>query len=350
MNTTPAQSTPVKIDVGISLAAASWDAFCQGACRAGRPPRSVSKLKSQRPLSKSGVYLLKGASEDGSDVVAKRCRRSSAWVERAVYERVLPEVGVSKLHYYGHADELESNFCWLFLKDAGRAKLLESERSLAAAWLARLHGEAARLVDHVTLPERGPAHYRNHLAVARDSVAALRSESSNADEGADVEMLRRLGHLLDRLDSQWEMICAPCATSPRTLVHGDFGKKNLRTRVMPMGTELVVLDWETAGWGPIAADLPQMQCRGSRAPRLGKPITWRGTVPLDAYAACALGAWNCPKPFDLAQLAAVGTIFRYVSSIRWAADQVLGGGTEKPMARLRLYADELPQATATVTR
>jgi aminoglycoside phosphotransferase (APT) family kinase protein len=135
--------------------------------------------------------------------------------------------------------------------------------------------------------------------------------------------------------------------SPRTLVHGDFGAKNVRLRTTPAGTEVVVLDWETAGWGAIAVDIPQTPQRAPRKP--GKLPRWRG-VSLDEYAANSSGAWDGVRRRDLAQLAAVGTVFRYVSSIHWAAEQVRSGGTFKPMARLRLYAEEFTPVVAALLR
>ena len=348
MDTVQRQNARVKVDLGLALASRVWDDFCRRTGRTHRRVTAVTPLKSQRLASKSGAYRLEGAAEDGSAVVAKRCRRSTACVEREVYERILPHVGVPRLRYHGYAEEAETGFCWLFLEDAGHAALLESERALAAEWVARLHRETTQLVDQVSLPERGPDHYRQHLGSARASVSAFLSCASVPEPDSDLPVLQRLLRLLDHLDSEWETMCAPCAGAPRTLVHGDFGKKNLRTRVTSAGTELVVLDWETAGWGPIAADLPQMHVRALRKVRPGKPLTWRGTVALDVYAAHSSGAWDGGKLVDLARLAAVGTIFRYVSSIRWAAEQVQSGGMFKPMGRLRLYTAELPQAIAAV--
>jgi hypothetical protein len=341
------------MDMGLALAANAWLNFCRSAGRKATAPVAVTSLRSQRPSRKASVYLLEHAAEDGSAVVAKRCHRTTARVERTVYERILPNVRVSKLRYHGYYEEAEGDFGWLFLENAGRKKLLAWEGELAAAWVARLHVEAARLVEQAALPERGPAHYREHLCAVRASIAAILADHSPAktdtqtqgEADADRSMLRRLQELLDKIDSRWQTICAPCASAPRTLVHGDFGWKNLRTRTSALGTELVALDWETAGWGPIAVDLPQLHARVGK-PRADKPPRWLGTVPLEVYAAHADGAWDGSKRQDLAWIAATGTIFRYVTSIRWAGDQVQSGGTSKPMARLYQYADELPHAIA----
>jgi hypothetical protein len=263
-----------------------------------------------------------------------------------VYERILPRLNLPALRYHGYFDEGQGDFCWLFFEDAGTEKVREPQCALPSAWIAQLHIQAAGLTGEVALPERGSSHYLDHLRSARRMIDEVLAGLSNAhDDGDDViGTLRDLQVLLDRVEARWDAICAPCATAPRTLVHGDFGPKNVRLRSAPWGTEVVVLDWETAGWGPIAVDIPQLPSRPSRKP--DKSPRWRG-VALDVYTANASGAWDgADKQRELARLAAVGTVFRYLSSIRWAAEQVHSGGTLKPMARLRLYTEEFMPVVA----
>nr|MDQ3621636.1 hypothetical protein [Verrucomicrobiota bacterium] len=213
MNMTQPQSASVKVDIGLGLAAPAWDDFCRNTGTTARTPTAVTSLKAQRLTRKSGAYVLEGSAEDGSAVIAKRCKRATARVERAVYECILPHVSVSKLRYYGYAEEPQSDFCWLFLEHAGGAKLLESERALAAEWLARVHVEADRLVDTVKLPERGPAYYLEHLTAALASFTAILNERSPAGPAAqaDCSMLQGLQRLMDQLHSRWATICAVCA-------------------------------------------------------------------------------------------------------------------------------------------
>src|SRR5437763_15252337 len=51
----------------------------------------------------TAAYRLLRAGADGSHVIAKRCRRAAAAVERKVYERVLPRLSLPTLQYYGCA-------------------------------------------------------------------------------------------------------------------------------------------------------------------------------------------------------------------------------------------------------
>jgi aminoglycoside phosphotransferase (APT) family kinase protein len=208
--------------------------------------------------------------------------------------------------------------------------------------LARLHHDSAQWVGIVPLPHRGAAHYREHLACGVALINAFLADTRAADD--DAAVLRALQEGLDRVEARWAMVTEACASSPPTLVHGDFVAKNIRSVGTPTGRDVVVLDWETAGWGPIAADLPQWMPRPPRRPH--KPQRWTGTVNLDVYAAHLDGAWDGRRRRDLDRLAAVGTVLRCVAGIRWGAEEIHAGGTVKSMERLRWFAEELPHAIA----
>ena len=110
----------------------------------------------------------------------------------------------------------------------------------------------------------------------------------------------------------------------------------------------MALDWETAGWGPPSADIPHSPRRAPpRKARAGPPL-WRGTVPLDVYAAHACGRWDGPAFQDLMRVSHVGTVFRSIASIRWALEQVCAGSGEKAIWKLRWYTEDLPRTLDTV--
>ena len=346
MTTASPQLCRSKVDIALGLAARAWETHCQATGRAVRVPAAVVPLKSQRPGRKSGVYRLEGVGEDGAAVVAKRTFRSTARVERDVYERILPRAKVPALRYYGFLEEPDGNFCWLFLEDAGERKLTESDGPIAAEWLAQLHTRAAPLIGEVPLPDRGPAHYLEHLRAGRTLIEAALVQVMLPDE--DRVALRDLLRHGQRLEAQWARLTAACATAPTTLVHGDFARKNLRLREGPDGTQMVALDWETAGWGPPAADLPfsPTRCRRDRPDRSpDKPRSWSGTVPLDVYAAHCSRWRGDARISDLVELGRAGTLFRIVAGIRWAAEQQ-EGGIFSGVKKLRWYAELLPRALA----
>jgi aminoglycoside phosphotransferase (APT) family kinase protein len=336
-----------KVDVAFGMATQAWRDVCRSAGREPTAPAAVVPLKCQRPGRKSGAYRLHGAGEDGSAVIAKRCTRATARVEREVYERLLPRIDVPALRYYGYLEEPDGDFCWLFLEDAGEDKLVEADRELAARWLARLHAGAAALADRSSLPDCGPDCYLAHLRIGREIIGDVLPRLAPSDDQRNA--LERLQRDLQELESRWESVCTACERAPRTLVHGDFARKNLRVRATPAGRDLVALDWETAGWGPPAADLPcaPIRDRSKRPPgTTDRPRNWDGTVSLEEYAACSGGQWDGPRRRDLERLARVGTVFRVVASVRWAAEQTMAGGAPRGVQRLCWYAGLLPRALA----
>jgi aminoglycoside phosphotransferase (APT) family kinase protein len=347
MSATYTQLRKPKPDIAIALVARAWEQVCLASGRRGTLPTAIVPLKPQRPARKSGIYRIDGVGEGGSPVVAKRSIRSTAEVERDVYERILPRVDVPALRYYGYLEEPAGEFGWLFLEYAGEEKLADADRAMVARWLARLHTDAAALQKEVRLPERGPAHYLDHLHAARRLIGEAECAPA-LDE--DRHALILLQELSQRIESRWGLLCTVCATAPTTLVHGDFSRKNLLLRHSATGPQLVALDWETAGWGPPAADLPFAPTRApprQRPPGLrDKPPRWDGTVPLDVYAARAVD-WQ-GRTGDLERMARLGTLFRAIAGIRWAAEQLSAGGTHTGMRKLRWYAELLPQALKAV--
>src|SRR5215207_5987366 len=156
----------LKADIAIGLVAEAWAQACRRAGRVAAVPTAVVPLKPQRPGRKSGVYRLDGVGETEAPVVAKRCLRESAVIEREMYERILPAIGLLAPRFYGSVEDAEPEYYWLFVEDVGAVKLTEADRAGAAQWMARLHTSAAALADGMSLPNRGVAHYREHLRVA----------------------------------------------------------------------------------------------------------------------------------------------------------------------------------------
>jgi hypothetical protein len=310
-------------------------------------PTAVVALKPQRAGRKSGAYRLEGVGEGGSAIVAKRCTHSTGAVERHVYERLLPRIDLPALRYYGYLEEPDGAFCWLFLEDGGDAKLVEMDREFAARWLARLHTGALELGNEVALPDCGPDCYLSHLRIGRELIGEVLARLAPTDD--ERQSLQGLRRVFEELESDWAPIRSACDAAPRTLVHGDFARKNLRVRTTPGGRELLALDWETAGWGPPAADLPHSPTRDRRRRRpatADRPRSWDGTVSLEEYAACSGGQWDGRRRHDLERLARVGTVFRVLAGVRWAAEQARGGGAPRGVQRLCWYAQLLPDAIA----
>src|SRR5207247_8141496 len=107
-------------------------------------PLAIEPLR-VRPR-KNMIYRLKGAAPGGAAVIAKRCPKAVVSLERAVHEEILSRLSLSSLRHYGHVDEPESEYGWLFMEEAtgvDYSNLLGEHRVQVARWLGLLHREAA---------------------------------------------------------------------------------------------------------------------------------------------------------------------------------------------------------------
>jgi hypothetical protein len=219
----------------------------------GGMPTEVTVLKEAH--RKSTVLRLHDAVSSGSAVIAKYCPFGVASVERAIYEHVLPALPVSALRLFGASEEAEGR-AWLFLEDAGDVVWvpdLAEHRRLATEWLAAAHLAATVMVDRVELPLRAGDYYRGMLHGAQATLGqALGNDAIDSDGRA---LLARILGRCARLDADWGLVESLLRRLPATLTLPGFGKKNVRVRSEPTGDTILPLDFESAGWGPPAADL-----------------------------------------------------------------------------------------------
>jgi hypothetical protein len=303
-----------------------------------RPERArPAGVETLRTKTKSVIYRLPGAGAGGSGVIAKRCLASGALVERTVYEEGLPRLPLPALRYYGFVEE-GGPWCWLFLEDAGREKFSpdsEAHRTLAGRWLARLHTSSAGLAGSPPLPDRGPRAYLGQLRSARQGL--LQGLCNTALPAGGPEVLRAVVGQLDTVEAGWQALEECCAGTPATLVHGDFRRKNVYVRATPGGPALVAVDWETAGWGPPAADLA---------------LSRRGFPQVDLRAYCCLvgGHWRGLGLGAVERLALVGTVFRRLAAIHWECPRVASPWPQKAIESLEIYRRDIAQALQGLSR
>jgi aminoglycoside phosphotransferase (APT) family kinase protein len=262
-------------------------------------PESIEVL---RPGSQSAIYRLMGAGPEGGNVVARQVPLPQAALERAVYEDILPLLPVAAPRQYGCWAEGEHG-SWLFFEDVGGERCYLADRghrALAARWVGRLHTEATRIVAAQALPEAGPPRYLEHLRAGR---RAIRAQLANpALTAGSVDVLPRVVACLDALEHDWVRIERACAGVPATLVHGDLRPRNLRLRNHANGgdSELIPINWKTAGWGVPAADLP--------------------AIDLPTYWSTVRARWPDVGFADVRRLAGVGRVFRRLAAIRRLAE------------------------------
>ncbi len=246
---------------------------------------------------KSAACRLLGPRGEGFPVIAKRARKRTAEVERILHERILPRLPVNSLAWHGMVDA-QGEFCWLFLEDAGEGAFAPADPdhlALAARWLAALHTATEGAEALAGLPDRGAHDSLERLREGRDRI--LPSLRNPALPLATGERLRGILERYDVVEARWEECEAVCAEGPKTLVHGDFAKKNLRIRCGGGRTELLVFDWEHAGYGFPGADLSLVS-------------------PAD-YGTAVRDHWPAMAGKRLERVFRIGRLFRCLAAINW---------------------------------
>src|ERR1700746_1582221 len=117
-------------------------------------------MLTRRKRRSSSVYRLRGP--PGETVGAKRRRKEVAQVERIIYQEVMPRVLLPGLKFYGLLEDPVTEFCWLFMEDAGGepySPKLAHHRAVAGLWLGEVHVAGLSVDLQGRLPSREPGHY-----------------------------------------------------------------------------------------------------------------------------------------------------------------------------------------------
>ncbi len=274
-------------------------------------PEQVDVLKEES--QKTAVYRLVRVGEVGSAVIAKRCWKSTALIERTIYEEILPNLPLPMLHYYGSVEEPNGEFCWLFLEDlSGDEKYqprIREHRVAAARWLGIMNTAAAGIAAATHLPKREPEHYLELLRSANDNI--LSNFANPALTAEDLRLLETIVAHCDYLSVHWSQLVSACEGMPQTLIHGDFIKKNVGVRSGRDGFIFLPFDWEKAGWGIPAEDISK--------------------VDIPTYWSIVKDYWPRLSIQRLKRLANVGKIFRCLVFLDWLAPSLAHESVEQPM-------------------
>jgi aminoglycoside phosphotransferase (APT) family kinase protein len=205
-------------------------------------------------------------------------------------------------------------------------------RALAARWLAAVHNAGQHLGWETRLPDRGPRYYLQLLQSCR---AKVREHFTNAHlPSGGAAVLQTVAEQCDVLEAHWNELEEICYGMPRTLVHGDFVNKNVRVRRSAQGPELLVFDWEFAGWGVPSTDLAQ---------ETGRTIS----PDLGVYRSC-LDGWRMMEDGGRIQrLAEYGRFFRLVDTMWWESLGLTFGRADcliEPIVCLKIYAERMTRA------
>jgi hypothetical protein len=263
------------------------------------------------------VYRLVCAGEARSNVIAKRSRQRTARIERTLYEEILPNLPFPILHYYGSVEEPDGEFWWLFLEDVSSDKEYlpqnKEHRVAAAQWLGIMNTFASGIAAVAHLPERTPQHYLNLLHSARQTIQS--NLSNPALKAGDLALLENILDHCEHLSAHWNELMPACEGIPRTLVHGDFIKKNVRVRYTPDGIVILPFDWEKAGWGIPAEDISR--------------------VHLPTYWSTIHEHWPRLTVQTLNRLTRVGKVFRCLVFLDWIAPRLAFASLEQPVNDIR---------------
>jgi ATP-binding cassette subfamily B protein len=310
------------------------------AWRTLRPPRpapdKVDVVKERRFGKRTAVYRLHGAGPDGSAIVAKRSPRRISHVEKMVHEQLLPNSGLPGFSFHGFVEEQEGSDCWLFTSDLEGARYMPRQpehQALAGRWLGLLHSGTADLARRVPLPDRGTGYLFEQLrqVIVTVGTALDATLTRPADRASLVELAAHL-RVVERCAPEIEDLCG---TVPDVLVHGDFGRKNLRIRRGESGPQLLVFDWEMSGWGKPLVDLARSPFR----------LRTLGASPdlISYHRAVSERLPELTSP-TIRRLSEFGSMFRAVLAISWATAH-LDHEWNDSMADLRFYSNVLRQLT-----
>ena len=298
-------------------------------------PLGIEPLKVRQ--HKNMIYRLAGAGPSGAPVIAKRCPREVARLERTVYEEILPRFGVPSLRQYGYLEEPEGLYCWLFMEEANGisySNLIPEHRAHAARWLGLLHsGLATDTAAGRALPDAGPARYLGVLQSIREAMQR-HLDNPILSEG-DLGFLQAMQSRFDDLAAHWSRLEDICDAAPRTLVHGDFNGKNIRLRSVNGESTLLVFDWENAGWGVPAVDLAQLSVQSRRL---------AANPDLATYGSLVRERWPELPPAAWERLAYCGTVFRTLCALSWDMESLATDWAHQYVGNMHMYAEELENA------
>jgi Phosphotransferase enzyme family len=282
-------------------------------------PDSIQVLK--RNKRHSVVYRLAGMLPGRATVIAKRANSDLAATEKIIYGQILPQLPVSALRLYGSTADDDPGLCWLFLEDAGQEMYsaeIEDHRILAGRWLGLMHTSVQGCSLATSLPDRSSIYHLEELRRARAAILEILQHP--VFPATDRLTLNAIVCHCQELEARWDYVDQLCECIPRTLVHGDLAAKNACVRTSDAGKELLVMDWEGAGWGIPAADLAQ--------------FVFESLSPaLDAYWLVAQPRLPQLAASDVHKWAELGTVFRLIVAFSWANSGFYAGAAGRAASR-----------------
>jgi hypothetical protein len=295
-------------------------------------PIAIETLQEEKERS---VFKLWGAGPLGSNVIAKRSKRTEAIREYKIYMKILPLLPMPSPQIYSFREENNCEYAWLFIEDVegeNYSPTIKNHRILAARWLGLLHTSMVHLNDMPNLRDRGPDHFYRFFRPAKETI--LKSLSNPQLSTEDIEVLKGILLQCKLLEMNWDQINRYCQQIPQTLVHGDFKEDNMHVQTNLAGDTLMVFDWHEAGWG-----VPALDC--------AKFLGYSVNPSINAYFEVMRDRWSFMDLQNIRRLGYIGETFRCLASIRWEVFKLQYGLINGPISTLKVYMvwmDDIIQA------
>jgi len=286
-------------------------------------PSQITILKKSR---QSTVYRLHDIGPDGT-VIAKLCEAEPGRRETVLYRDVFPKISAATPAFLGFEEDPERKTWWMFIEDGGDETCTpcERDRELAVRWLAALH-TSSYLLDLTFLPDVGPNFHLNfHLYAGRERIIDNLKNAAFSTE--DRAVLKQIISDLEDVIGRWDQVTQFCATMPKTLVHGDFARKNIRIKWRDGKPAFLTFDWEDAGYGVPAVDMAD--CPN-----------------VHAYWVFVQEIWPHLHESELQQLLLCGRMFGVLAALRWKSSDLAFEWSHREIDTMREHKSELNKITA----
>jgi len=227
--------------------------------------------------------------------------------EIEVYRQILDPDLLGTARHVGSLREPEDGRTWLLLERVRGSRLADLDLAhwrTAAAWLGRLHGQAAARGIAEQPPASLAVHDLAHLnATAEEALRVMASIDPRLERD-----------LLDAIEGYEEGLVR-LHEQPRTLVHGSFVPENIL--IDPTATPLRVapVDWEQAALGCVMYDVASLVDGLKREERDQLLLVHR-------EAALEFGL-RLPEPLDARELVAILRQYRILRSLGQSVRQSL---------------------------
>jgi ATP-binding cassette subfamily B protein len=281
------------------------------------------------------VFKLDGAGEAGASVAAILCHPERAEWERRVFEEWLPRLGVSSARYYGSTRDPDRSMIWQFTEFVEPGSFCAddpSHRELLAEWLGAFHAASRAACSEWQLPDRGYAFHREQNRSARQNIRLGLFEPGYISP-TERELFESAESRLRALEVRCDREADAVGALPHSLIHGDLKAKNLGRRSSDASGSLLVLDWEFAGWAPVAVDMGATRLQGRE---------------LEIYAEALRPSLPSLRLADVERMSKIGEVFRAIVSIRWLTDaipmkpaQAIGDAVGRHLSALDALLEEL---------